>query len=127
MFWLVVRTARRAPHRLLLAALAVAFPVAALAATLLYIDDGAQAMTRVALSPVQVEMRALATSLNADMGQIDARLRTVPGVRHVDVFGAADVVVSAPGVPGRVTARLFAVDPSYVTHHPWVRTAGDLT
>src|SRR5262245_30004796 len=122
MFWLVLRTIRRAPRRLLLAALAVAFPVATLAATLLYVDDGTQAMTRVALGPVQIEMRALATSLNADMGRIDARLHAVPGIAGVDVFGAANVVVSASGTPGtsggasaasgRVTARLFAVDPS---------------
>jgi putative ABC transport system permease protein len=112
---------------LVLAALAVAFPVATLAATLLYVDDSSGAMTRVALRPVQVEMRALATSLDADMNQVQQRLHTVPGVRSVERFGSANVVVSAPGAAGRVSARLFAVDPSYLAAHPWVHAGGDVT
>jgi len=59
---------RRAPRRLLLGAVGVAFPVAMLAATLLFIDFSVHSMTRVALGPVQVEAKALATSLDEDMG-----------------------------------------------------------
>ncbi|MCW2688847.1 MAG: hypothetical protein JWR37_3737, partial [Mycobacterium sp.] len=55
--WLTARTIWRAPRRLLLGTLGVAFPVAMLAATLLFVDDAGHAMTRVALQPVQVEMR----------------------------------------------------------------------
>jgi putative ABC transport system permease protein len=123
-WWLVLQTTRHAPRRLVLAAVAVAFPVAVLAATMLFVDDSVHAMTRRALAPVQVDMRALATSLDVDMAKVDRRLATVPGVRHVDRFGAADVVVGAPGAERRVTARLLAVDPSYFDHHPWVRTKG---
>lgn len=126
MWWLVVRTVRSAPRRALLAAVAVAFPVAALSATLLFIDDSVHAMTTHALEPVQVEMRGLATSLTVDMAQVRQKLGVVPGVREVDLFGAADVVIGAPGAPGRITARLFAVDPAYLEHHPWVRASGDL-
>jgi putative ABC transport system permease protein len=32
-------------------------------------------------------------------------------------------VLSAPGAPGRVNARLFAVDPGYLDSHPWVRVS----
>lgn len=117
--WLARRTLRHAPRRVLLWAAAVAFPVAMLAATLLFVDVAVRSMTAVALEPVQVEMRALATSLNVDMTNLSRRLAAVPGVRRVDRFAAADVVVGVPGA-GRFTARLFAVDPPYLAHHPWV-------
>ena len=48
----------------------------------------------------------------------------VPGVSHVDRFAAADVFVNTPGSPGGASARLFAVNPSYLRHHPWVRAMG---
>jgi putative ABC transport system permease protein len=125
--WLLGSSMRRAPRRLALAALGVAFPVAMLAATLLFVDAAARAMTPVALAPVQVEMRALATSLDVDMDAVGRRLAAVPGVVRVERFAAADVVVGAPGTSERTTARLFAVDPTYLQHHPWVRVvAGEL-
>ncbi len=37
--WLVFHSVRRAPRRLVLGAIGVAFPVAMLAATLLFVDD----------------------------------------------------------------------------------------
>ncbi|MCW2568360.1 MAG: hypothetical protein JWN54_2457 [Mycobacterium sp.] len=122
--WLLAHTVRRAPRRLLLAAVGVAFPVALLAATLLYVDLAVHAMTATALRPVQVEMRALATSLNVDMTATARRLARVPGVRRVDRFAAADVVVGATGGTQQATARLYAVDPGYFAHHPWVRATG---
>jgi putative ABC transport system permease protein len=124
--WLTAQTAWRAPRRLLLAAVAVAFPVGTLGATLLYVDQSVGAMTKVALSPVQVEMRALATSADVDLAQVQRQLSTIPQVQHVDRFASVAVVVSAPGGGGRVTARLFAVDPGYLAHHPWVHASGDL-
>ena len=126
MFWLVRPTVRAAPQRLLLAAVAVALPVATLAATLLFVDASLRSMTRVALQPVQVEMRALAASVNTDMRHVAGQLSAVPDVERLDLFGSADVVVSVPGRPARVPARLFAVDPSYLVHHAWVHTTGDL-
>ena len=120
--WLLQNSMRRAPLRLLLAALGVAFPVAMLAATLLYVDAAARQMTPVALAPVQVEMRALATSLTADMDAVGRQLATTPGVRRVDRFASTDVVVGTGAQ--RATARLFAVDPAYFVNHPWVRTTG---
>jgi putative ABC transport system permease protein len=119
--WLLGASVRRAPRRLALATLGVAFPVAMLAATLLFVDAAARSMTTVALAPVQVEMRALATSLDVDIDAVGRRLAAVPGVVRVDRFAAADVVVGAPGAAERTTARLFAVDPGYLQHHPWVR------
>ncbi len=119
--WLLIQTLRRAPRRLVLGALGVAFPVAMLAATLLFVDHAVGSMTRVALQPVQVEQRALATSLDTNMTRMSRQLVAVPGVSHVDRFASADIVVRAPGVPGGATARLFAVDPVYLQHHPWVR------
>jgi putative ABC transport system permease protein len=124
--WLLVQTVRRAPRRLALAAVGVAFPVALLAATLLYVDLAVHAMTATALEPVQVEMRALATSLNVDLTATARRLARVPGVERVDRFAAAEVVVGAAGGTRRATARLYAVDPAYLVHHPWVRTTGTL-
>lgn len=118
--WLVGNSLRRAPRRAVLGALGVAFPVAMLAATLLFVDRAVGSMTRIALEPVQVEQRALAASLNLDMSKLSAQLAAVPGVTHVDRYAAADVVVRTPGGDG-ATARLFAVDPVYVQHHPWVR------
>jgi putative ABC transport system permease protein len=125
--WLLGASVRRAPRRLALAMLGVAFPVAMLAATLLFVDAAARSMTAVALAPVQVEMRALATSLDVDVDAVARRLAAVPGVVRVDRFAAADVVVGAPGSGERTSARLFAVDPGYLQHHPWVRVvAGGL-
>ena len=126
MFWLVRPTVRNAPERFVLAAVAVALPVAVLAATLLYVDSSLRSMTRVALQPVQVEMRALAASVDTDMRQVARRLRTAHDVARVDLFGSADVVVSLGNGAAPVSARLFAVDPSYLAHHDWVRASGDL-
>lgn len=125
MWWFVRQSVRRAPRRLLLAAVAVGFPVAVLAATLLFIDDSLNSMTTRALETNQIEMRGLATTLTADMPDVQRRLSAVPEVRYVDLFGAADVIVSVPGGP-QLTARLFAVDPAYLDHHNWVRTSGEL-
>jgi putative ABC transport system permease protein len=127
MLWLFRHGIRRGLRRLVLAAIGVAFPVAMLGATLLFVDGAVHSMTRIALEPVQVEMRGVATSLTVDMNALDRQLATVKGVQRVDRFAAADVVVSVPGSPVRVPARLFAVDPSYPQNHPWVRvTAGSL-
>jgi putative ABC transport system permease protein len=121
MLWLLLRSLQRAPRRLILAAVGVAFPVALLGATLLFVDVAVHSMTRVALEPVQVEMRALATSLDTDMTKVSTQLATVNGVKRVERFAAATVLVSTPGNPAPVSARLFAVDPAYLNNHPWVR------
>ena len=117
MWWLFARLVRRPLRRILLAAVGVAFPVALLGATLLYVDVAVQSMTSVALAPVQVEMRALAGSLDVDMAAVGRQIGTVPEVRGVDRFASADVVVSVPG-SAPTPARLFAVDPAYFDHHP---------
>ena len=119
--WLLFAAVRRAPRRLALAALGIAFPVAMLASTLLFVDAAVRGMTRVALEPVQVEQRALATSLDVDMSAVARQLATAPGVRRVERFAAADVILGSPGRIGKATARLIAVDPAYIRHHPWVR------
>jgi putative ABC transport system permease protein len=125
--WLTLQSLRRAPRRTTLGALGVAFPVAMLAAILLFADHAASTMTRIALEPVQIEQRALATSLNVDLTKVGRSLAKVPGVTHVDRFASADVVVRAAGQGAGATARLFAVDPTYLRHHPWVRViAGSL-
>ena len=116
----VAQSIRRAPRRSVLAALGVAFPVAILAATLLYVNTAVLSMTSTALASVQLEMRALATSLNVDMGAVGRALSADPAVKQVDRFAATDVVVGTPGASSRYTARLFAVDPSYIKDHPWV-------
>ena len=126
MLWLAAKTLRRAPRRLVLAAVAVVFPVAVLGSTLLFVQQSVHTMTRVALEPLQVEMRALATSLAADLGPVARDLQAVPGVRRAERFGSADVIVSSPDGRGRVTARLFAVDPSYLGSHPWLGGASAL-
>jgi putative ABC transport system permease protein len=115
--WLVLRGIRHAPRRFVLGAVGVAFPVAMLAATLLFVDYSVHTMTRVALGPVQVEQKALATSLDQNMSYLSRRLKSVSGVKWADRFAAADVIVGAPGA--RATARLIAVDPSYLRHHPF--------
>jgi putative ABC transport system permease protein len=94
-----------------------------LSATLLFVNVAVNSMTRVALEPVQLEQRALATSLDVKMTTVTRQLAAVPGVTHVDRFAAADVVVRSPAAPGGASARLFAVDPSYLKDHPWVRIA----
>ena len=119
-FWLLRRSWRRAPQRLVLESLGVAFPVAMLAATLMFVDAAVQSMTANALRPVQMEMRAVAKSLDADIAAVSANLATASGVELVEPFAAVNVVV-APGSSGQVTARLFAVDPAYLRHHPWLR------
>jgi putative ABC transport system permease protein len=126
MWWLFARLVRRPLRRFLLGAVGVAFPVAMLGAMLLFVDAAVQSMTRVALDPVQVEMRALASSLTVDMTAAGAQIATVPGVLRVDRFATADVVVSADGATPS-PARLFAVDPAYFAGHPEVKvSSGDL-
>jgi putative ABC transport system permease protein len=127
MVWLLTRVVWRAPRRLVLAAVGIALPVAILGTTLLLVDDAGRSMTRVSLAPVQVEMRALATNVTVDMNAVTRTLATVHHVRRVDRFASADVLVSTPGAPAPIAARLFAVDPDYLTAHPWVGvTAGSL-
>jgi putative ABC transport system permease protein len=122
--WLLLNGTKRAPLRVLLAAVGVAFPVAILAATLLYVDIAVHSMTRIALQPVRVEMRALATSLQVDVSSLAGRLDAVPNVARVERFAAADVVIGTQGGTRRAAARLFAVDPDYLQHHPWVHVTG---
>jgi len=116
MWWLFARLIRRPLRRFLLAAVGVAFPVAMLGSILLYVDGAVRSMTAVALNPVQVEMRALAASLDVDMATVGAQISTVPGVQRIDRFASADILVSAPGV-APTQARLFAVDPVYFEDH----------
>lgn len=118
--WLLARVFRHAPRRLLLEAVGVAFAVAILASTLLFVDQAIQSMTPLALGSVQVEMRAIGKSLDVDMAAVSERLAAVPGVRSAQPFAAANVVVD-PGTGSAYSARLFAVDPGYLVDHPWVR------
>ncbi len=124
MRWLLLRSIRRAPRQFALAAIGVAFPVAVLAATLMLVDDASRSMTRIALAPVQVDMRALATSINIDSQAAAGRLAGVPGVQRVDRFASVAIKVSVPGRGAPVAARLFAVDPAYLQHYPWVTVTG---
>src|SRR4051794_15484568 len=119
MWWLFLRLVRRPLRRFLLGAVGVAFPVAMLGSILLYVDSTVPSMTAVALAPVQVEMRALAGSLDVDMTAAGRVISQVPGVLRVDRFATADVIVSAPGA-APTAARLFAVDADYLDHHPEV-------
>ena len=118
--WLTARTIRRAPRRVVLGILGIAFPVAMLAATILFVDDADRAMTRVALEPVQIEMRAMGRSLDVDMTSVSHDLGAVPAVARAEPFAATNVVVETPGA-GKWTARLIAVDPSYFAGRPWLR------
>ncbi len=122
--WLAFQSLRRAPLRLILGAFGVAFPVALLAATLLFLSQAVGSMTQIALQPVQVEQRALATSLDVDMSAVARQITAVAGVSTVDRFAAANVFVHTPRDPGGASARLFAVDPRYFRDHPWVRAVG---
>ena len=119
-WWLLRQTIRRSPRRLVLEAIGVAFPVAMLAATLTFIDAAVQSMTPIALDPVQVEMRAVTKSLDPDMTQISQKLAGVAGVTSVEPFAATNVVID-PGTGAQVTARLFAVEPAYLEHYPWIQ------
>ena len=119
--WLLRRSLARGPWRAGLEAVTVAFPVAMLAATLWYVDTATQSMTPNALSRVQVEMRAVAKSLDADMTAISAQLAQSTDVALVEPFAAAKVLVGT-GNSGLVTARLFAVRPNYIAAHPWIKT-----
>ncbi|MEP6666141.1 MAG: ABC transporter permease [Nocardioidaceae bacterium] len=125
MWWLVFRSTLTAPRRLMLTAVAVAFPAAVLASTLLFVEHAVHDMTRHALQPVQIDMRALAASLDVNMPKVGRSLEAVPGVSSVDAFAATDVVVGAEGAPTRLSARLVAVDGSYFAHHSWATHAGD--
>src|SRR3954465_1236391 len=119
MWWLFVRLVRRPLRRFLLGAVGVAFPVPMRGSILLYVDSTVPSMTAVALAPVQVEMRALASSLDVDMTAAGHVISQAPGVLRVDRFATADVIVSAPGA-APTAARLFAVDADYLDHHPEV-------
>src|SRR3954469_13976401 len=119
MWWLFLRLGRRPLRGFLLGAGGGGFPVPMLGALLLYVDSTVPSMTAVALAPVQVEMRALAGSLDVDMTAAGRVISQVPGVLRVDRFATADVIVSAPGA-APTAARLFAVDADYLDHHPEV-------
>src|SRR3954462_2574835 len=119
MWWLFLRLGGRAPRRFLLGGGGGALPGAMLGSILLYVDSTVPSMTAVALAPVQVEMRALASSLDVDMTAAGRVISQAPGVLRVDRFATADVIVSAPGA-APTAARLFAVDADYLDHHPEV-------
>ena len=121
--WLLWHNLIRTPLRFGLEAVAVAFPVAMLAATLWYVDGAVQTMTPNALAHIQVEMRGVAKSLDSDIAAISAKLSTAPNVIAAEPFAAAKVVISN-GNSGQLTARLFAVGPGYLASHPWVKTLG---
>jgi putative ABC transport system permease protein len=90
---------------------------------MLFVDSAVQAMTPAALHPVQIEMRAVAKSLDVDIAKVSRELAAIPGVKRVEPFAAVNVLVAPgpAGTPGLVTARLFAVGPQYIAQHPWVR------
>lgn len=119
--WLLRRSMVRGPWRVALEAVTVAFPVAMLAATLWYVDTAVQSMTPNALAHVQIEMRAVAKSLDADMVAISAQLAQSADVALAEPFAAAKVLVGN-GNSGLLTARLFAVKPEYIAAHPWIKT-----
>ena len=119
-FWLLRHGVRRAPRRLVLEVIGIAFPVAMLAATLLFVDVAVQSMTPVALAPVQIEMRVVAKSIDVDIAAVSSKLAMAADVKYAEPFAAASVIV-APGTSGQVTARLFAVKQNYVERHPFVK------
>src|SRR5262249_58763757 len=116
-------TIRHALRRLVLEAIGVAFPVAMLAATILFVDDAVQAMTPAALGPVQMEMRAVAKSLDVDMAAVSQQLAAVPGVGEAEPFAPTHVIVAPgpAGTPGQGAAGPVAVGPPYIAPHPGVR------
>ena len=58
----------------------------------------------------------------------EVAINFVEGARQPVALGATgryeDVFVKTPGTPGGASARLFAVDPAYLKHHPWVKALG---
>jgi putative ABC transport system permease protein len=120
--WLLGRSLKHSPRRTILESLGVAFPVAMIAAILMFVDAAVQSMTVNALRPVEIDMRAVAKTLDVDMVTVAENLARTPGATRVEPFAATNVVV-APGTSGQVTARLFAVDPTYLKTHPWVHLA----
>ena len=78
-----MRVTARARPRVLVKAL-VALAVALLSATLFFVDTAVRSVTRLALAPVQVEMRAISTSLDTNLSQVGNHLASVPGVRRVE-------------------------------------------
>jgi len=123
---LVWRTLARSPRRLLVGLLGIAVPVALLAATSFFVDTSSRSMTRRALVNVKIEIQAVASSPLVDTAAQRAQLARVAGVTRVEPFAAADLMVAFGG-SAPVKARVFAVEPSYVANHPWVRpTSGSL-
>lgn len=118
---LAMRTVLRSPRRLLIGLLGVAVPVALFAATGFFVDTSAQKMTTQALTPVQIDMQALVTSPQIPPGPIAARLAGQQPVTRVEPFASVDLPVQLPGAAASRTVRVFAVDPAYLTRHPWVR------
>src|SRR3954466_245891 len=119
MWWLFLRLVRGPAPGFPLGGGGVGLSGAMLGSILLYVDSTVPSVTAVALAPVQVEMRALAGSLDVDMTAAGRVISQVPGVLRVDRFATADVIVSAPGA-APTAARLFAVDADYLDHHPEV-------
>ena len=123
----VARTLARSPRRLLVGIVGIAVPVALFAGTAFFVDTATRSMTAHALVPVQVDMQVLAKSASANMVSIDAHLAGVPHVHNVERYALVDLPVVAPGTSVARPVRIFAVDPSYLDTHTWVRrTSGQL-
>ncbi|MDQ6649158.1 MAG: FtsX-like permease family protein [Actinomycetota bacterium] len=120
----VGRTLRRSPRRVLVGLVGVALPVALFAGTAFFVDTATRTMTAHALVPVQVDMQVLAKTAGVDMAAVDARLARLRNVRSVERFAQVDLPVVVPGAPGPRQLRVFAVDPAYLTGHPWVNLTG---
>jgi len=125
---LAARTVLRSPRRLLIGLLGVAVPVSLFAATAFFVDTSAQNMTTQALAPVQIDMQALISSPLTPPSPIGAQLAARPQVARVEPFASVDLQVQLPGATAARPVRVFAVNPGYLTRHPWVRReTGSLT
>lgn len=125
---LALRTVLRSPRRLLIGLLGVAVPVSLFAATAFFVDTSAQKMTQQAIAPVQIDMQALISSPRSAPGPIASQLAARPQVSRVEPFASVDLPVQLPGAAAARTVRVFAVDPSYLARHDWVRKeTGSLT
>lgn len=125
---LALRTVLRSPRRLVIGLLGVAVPVSLFAATAFFVDTSAQKMTQQAIAPVQIDMQALISSPRSAPGPIASQLAARPQVSRVEPFASVDLPVQLPGAAAARTVRVFAVDPSYLARHDWVRKeTGSLT
>lgn len=131
----VVRDLARNPRRTIAAVAGIALAVGLFSGIAFFVDSSAARMTATAVAPVAIDMQAMLSdplaapgaAARADLGALERAVRSLPGVRAVHPYAAADLPAGslrsgAAAVSGPVT--VIGIEPAYLQDLPVVGLTG---